>query len=117
MGILRYIIAFEYPAPSAEAIATAASSQCGLQVCVKHLEPDQFRDYSANLYFEGFPQHPVKFYAYLQDAIREYEQEAERESGFCSPIRCHEFDDVGGLQRIYIQSYLESENTLFCLTY
>ena len=112
MGLILDKIAFEYPAPRAEVIASAASRQCGLQVCVEYAEPDQFRDYSANLYFDGFPEHVVKVHTYHQGAIREYEQEAYLASGFRSPIRCQGFDDADGIQRIYIQSYLESENTL-----
>jgi hypothetical protein len=113
MGRIIAKIAFEYPAPGAESIADAATRRCGHRVCVRPAVTGKLQDYSAELYFEGFPEHVVKVYAFRQGAVRDHELEVERESGFPASIRCQGFDDADGIQRIYIQSHLDSENTLF----
>jgi len=113
MGLLLDKIAFEYPAPRAVAIADAATKECGLKVCVEHLERDEYRDFSANLYFEGFSEYVVEVYTYRQGAIRKLEDKMEHESGHKSPIQCQGYDDADGIQRIYFRSFLEAENTLF----
>ena len=97
MGIFRYKITFDYPAPSAEAIAEAASKLSGLKVCVTNLSKNTDQGYSANLYFEGFPQHCLPVYTRLQDPSEKIE------GG-------HGDDE---LQSIYIEDLMEFEGTLF----
>ncbi len=93
MGLLRYKITFAHPAPSAEAIAEAASKLSGLKVYVTNLSKNTDQGYSANLYFEGFPQHCLPVYTRLQDPSEKIEGDE--------------------LQSIYIEDLMEFEGTLF----
>jgi hypothetical protein len=117
MGKVFSVTKFDFPAPAPDMIARRATEICGLPVRYKHNEHtlDEVHEFSGTLHFECFPEDTVELCAYQQGAVKRFEEKMGRPD-HPARLKARGHSDADGVQRVYLDSYIGCELTLFHVT-
>lgn len=117
MGMICSVTKFDFPAPQPELIARKVSEICGLHAHYTRNEHtlDDVHEFSGTLCFETVPEEKIELYAYRQGAIKRFNEELGMPD-HGARIKTQGYSDADGVQRVYLDSYVGCELTLFHIT-